>query len=594
MDFVLDIKECLHPEGVWILEQSYMPTMLETNSFDTICHEHLEYYSLKQIQWMAKKTDLRILDVDFNDTNGGSFKITLCHKNSLKQSANDKRNSVLMTEESMGLRTLKPYLDFKKRIELIKEQIKNYIIEKKKAGQSVYIYGASTKGNTLLQYLSIDSSIITAAADRNPEKYGRRTPKTKIPIISEEEARRAKPDNFLVLPWHFKEEFLEREKEYLESGGKLIFPLPKFEVVTKEDFGRHNSKEAKKKALITGITGQIGSYLAELLLEKGYEVHGLVRRTSSMEGSRKRIDHIKEEINLIYGDLGDSGAIEKAISEVKPDEIYNLAAQSHVAISFQIPEQTSDINAIGVLRICEAARRINKNAKIYQASTSELYGGIYDYPVNEETPFYPKSPYGISKLYAYWIMRHYRETYGMFCSNGIVFNSESPRRGENFVTRKITTGIANLIKGKIKKLYLGNLNAKRDWNHAKDTARGMWMILQANKPGDYVIASGKARSVREFVEEAFKYAGIEISWRGEGLEEVGYDKKTGREYIGVSARHFRPSEVNVLIGDAAKARNELGWKPILTFQDLIADMMYNELKENLPSRMINEPITGPL
>ena len=334
-----------------------------------------------------------------------------------------------------------------------------------------------------------------------------------------------------------------------------------------------------KKALITGITGQIGSYLAEILLEKGYKVYGIVRRTSTLEGARSRIDHLKG-LKLIYGDLGDTGNIERIIGEVMPDEIYNLAAQSHVQISFETPEYTSDINALGVLRICEAVNKLKKPIKVYQASTSELFGGIYNYPVNEDVHFYPKSPYGVAKLYAYWIMRHYRETYNLFCSNGIVFNSESPRRGENFVTRKITKTIADIIKGKKEFLSLGNLNARRDWNHAKDTAMAMWMILQANKPGDYVIASGQAHSVKEFVEASFKYAGVDIEWKGEGLNEVGYDKKTSKVYVKVDSHYFRPSEVNVLIGDSTKARTELGWKPKYNFDDIIKDMMHTELKDN--------------
>ena len=332
----------------------------------------------------------------------------------------------------------------------------------------------------------------------------------------------------------------------------------------------------RKRALITGVAGQIGSYLAELLIEKGYEVYGIIRRTSQVSSARERIDHIND-LNLLYGDLGDSAVIEKIMREVQPDEVYSLGAQSHVWISFHIPEYTSDVNALGTLRICEAAKALKRPVKIYQASTSELYGGMYDYPVNEDTPFYPRSPYGVSKLYAFWTMKNYREAYNMFCSNGIVFNSESPRRSENFVTRKITKGIIDIMEGKKDKLHLGNLNAKRDWNHAKDAALAMWLMLQADKPGDYIMASGKSHSVREFVEEAFKHVGIEIDWKGEGLNEVGYDKRTGREYVMVDPYYFRPSEVDVLIGDSTKLRTELGWKPSYTFQDIVKDMMEHEL-----------------
>ena len=331
-----------------------------------------------------------------------------------------------------------------------------------------------------------------------------------------------------------------------------------------------------KKALITGITGQIGSYLAELLMEKGYEVYGLVRRTS-LVNARERIEHI-DGIKLTYADLGDSSSINHLIQEIKPDEIYNLAAQSHVWVSFKMPEYTSDIDALGAMRICEAVRMLGKPVKIYQASTSELYGGIYNFPVNEETPFHPKSPYGVAKLYAYWIMRNYREAYKMFCSNGIVFNTESPRRGENFVTRKITKGVADILRGKQKQLRLGNLNARRDWGHAKDVTLAMWKILQYDKADDFVIATGVSHSVREFVELAFKHVGIEIKWRGEGVNEVGYDAATEKTLVVVDPLYFRPSEVEVLIGDATKAKNLLKWEPHYAFEEVVREMMEHDLK----------------
>lgn len=337
----------------------------------------------------------------------------------------------------------------------------------------------------------------------------------------------------------------------------------------------------QKKALITGITGQIGSYLAELLIDKGYEVFGIVRRTSLM--IRSRIDNLKgiqREKHLRYGDLSDPAAITHVINEVQPDEIYNLAAQSHVGVSFQVPEYTSDINALGVLRICEAVRKLDKPIKIYQASTSELYGGIYNHPVNEQTPFYPRSPYGIAKLYGFWIIKNYREAYNMFCSNGIVFNSESPRRSENFVTRKITKGVADILKGKQDVIRLGNLNAKRDWGHAKDSARAMWMILQADKPDDYVIATGETHSVREFVEVTFKEVGINIIWKGEGVNEIGIDKDSGRVLVEVNSRYFRPTEVEVLIGDSTKARKEFGWTPTYKFNDIVKEMINYDLMES--------------
>jgi len=575
--FVKEIRNCLHEEGVWVFEQSYMPKMLEQNAFDTVCHEHLEYYALKQIKWITEKCNLKIIDIEFNEINGGSFRVTVCHNNSVYKSNLEKINLVLDKEKYLELETTKPYEEFKNRIENIKKRLVSFLKEEKSKGKTIYVYGASTKGNTLLQYFGIGPDLITAAAERNSEKYGKRTPLTEIPIVSEEKARIENPDYFIVLPWHFKKEFLKREKNYLFSGGKFIFPLPNFEVIGSEgiDFGETGISK-KKKALITGITGQIGSYLAELLVEKGYEVYGIIRRTS-LVSSRIRADYI-EGVKLIYGDLGDSASIERVIRDVEPDEIYNLAAQSHVWVSFKIPEYTSDINAIGVLRICEATRNLKKDIKIYQASTSELYGGIYNYPVDENVPFYPKSPYGVSKLYAHWIMKNYREAYNMFCCNGIVFNSESPRRGENFVTRKITLGVVDVIKGKKENIRLGNLNAKRDWIHAKDTAKAIWLIMQSEKPDDYVISSGETHSIREFVELAFKEVEIEVGWKGEELDEIGYDKKTGKTLVVVDPIYFRPMEVEVLIGNSTKAQKTLGWKREFLFEELVKDMMEHDLK----------------
>lgn len=327
-------------------------------------------------------------------------------------------------------------------------------------------------------------------------------------------------------------------------------------------------------ALITGITGQDGSYLAELLLEKGYEVHGIVRRSSSI--NTDRIDHIYPRIKLHYGDLTDSSSLIRLIQEIKPDEIYNLAAQSHVKVSFEIPEYTGQVDAIGTLRILEAVRLLGmeKDVRIYQASTSELYGLVQETPQTEKTPFYPRSPYGVAKLYGFWIVKNYREAYGMHCSSGILFNHESPRRGETFVTRKITRGLSRISMGYQKVLELGNLNAKRDWGHAKDFVEAMWLMLQEPEPDDYVIATGEQYSVKQFVETAAPYFGMRIHWEGEGLNEVGIDQ-TGEVRIRVNERYFRPAEVETLLGDSSKARKKLGWRPQFTFEKLVEDMCIN-------------------
>ena len=343
--------------------------------------------------------------------------------------------------------------------------------------------------------------------------------------------------------------------------------------------------ENKKVALITGITGQDGSYLAELLLEKGYEVHGIIRRASTF--NTKRIDHLyqdphEENVRLFlhYGDITDSSNLNRLIEKIRPNEIYNLAAQSHVGVSFDSPEYTAEATGVSTLRILDAIRESGVKTKFYQASTSELFGGLPDTaPQAEKTPFYPKSPYGVAKLYSYWITVNYRESYDIFACNGILFNHESPRRGETFVTRKITRAAAAIHLGMQDKLYLGNLDAKRDWGHAKDYVEGMWRILQQDKPQDYVLAMNETHTVREFVELAFAELGYEIEWQGSGVDEKGIDKNTGRVLVEVDPRYFRPAEVELLWGDSTKARTELGWEPKYSFMDLVKEMVQSDLEE---------------
>jgi GDPmannose 4,6-dehydratase len=345
-----------------------------------------------------------------------------------------------------------------------------------------------------------------------------------------------------------------------------------------------------RKALITGITGQDGSFLAELLLEKGYEVHGIIRRSSSFNTGRIEhlyIDellkdmHIQTKVQLHYGDMTDSTNLIRLIREIKPDEIYNLAAMSHVKVSFEVPEYTADTDGIGTLRLLEAVRFLGyeKRTKIYQASTSELYGKVQEIPQKETTPFYPRSPYGVAKLYGYWITRNYREAYNMFAVNGILFNHESERRGETFVTRKITLAVARIKKGTQEKLYLGNMNAKRDWGYARDYVECMWLMLQHDTPEDFVIATGETHTVREFTTLAFKEAGIDIEWKGDGVDEKGIDKKTGKILVEVDPKYFRPTEVEILLGDPTKAKTVLGWNPTKTsFQELIRIMIKSDIK----------------
>lgn len=338
-----------------------------------------------------------------------------------------------------------------------------------------------------------------------------------------------------------------------------------------------------KKALITGITGQDGSYLAELLLEKGYEVHGIIRRTSTF--NTERIDHIYQDpheegvyLHLHYGDMTDSSNLSRLIEKINPDEIYNLAAQSHVAVSFTMPEYTSDVDALGTLRLLDAIKETGIKTKFYQASSSELYGKAQEVPQNEKTPFHPRSPYACAKLYAYWIVINYREAYNLYAVNGILFNHESPRRGKRFVTRKITRAVARIANNRQDKLYLGNLDARRDWGYAEDYVRMMWLMLQQEKAEDYVIATGETHTVREFVGVAFKYSGIEIEWQGQGVDERGINKKTGKVLVEVDPKYFRPAEVELLVGDPAKAKEQLGWEAEVKFKKLVNMMVDADLE----------------
>jgi GDPmannose 4,6-dehydratase len=360
-----------------------------------------------------------------------------------------------------------------------------------------------------------------------------------------------------------------------------------------------------KKALITGITGQDGSYIAEFLLNKGYEVHGIKRRSSSL--NTERIDHIYQDphepnpsLILHYGDMTDSLNIQYLISKIKPDEIYNLAAQSHVAVSFEIPEYTANVDALGTLRILEGIRAcgLEKKCKFYQASTSELYGMVQETPQSEKTPFYPRSPYGVAKIYSYWITINYRESYGIFACNGILFNHESPRRGETFVTRKITRGVANIFIGQEDCLYLGNINSLRDWGHAKDYVEMQWLMLQQDEPDDFVIATGNQISVRDFVKLSFNALGIKIAFKGNGLDEVGYVEeittkeetslKVGDIVIRIDEKYYRPAEVETLLGDSSKAHKVLGWKPKITVDELAQEMTLEDLKTAIKNKLIEQ------
>ena len=335
---------------------------------------------------------------------------------------------------------------------------------------------------------------------------------------------------------------------------------------------------SKRVALITGVTGQDGSYLSELLLQKGYQVHGVVRRASLF--NRERIEHLRDNENLVlhYGDMTDSSNLNRLLEKIQPSEIYNLAAQSHVGVSFELPEYTAEVDAVGTLRILDAIKQTGVKSRFYQASTSELYGKVQEIPQTEKTPFYPRSPYAVAKLYAYWAVVNYREAFGLHASNGILFNHESPRRGEAFITRKVTLGVADILAGKQETIFLGNIDSKRDWGYAPDYVEMMWMMLQQEEPDDYVVATNETHSVREFVEKSFGIAGIQIEWQGKDEKEKGIDKVTGKVRIAIDPKFYRPTEVDILIGNPQKAKDKLGWSPKVKFQELVKIMTVADCK----------------
>lgn len=549
--FMQDVADVLDTDcGVWIMEQSYMPSMLAKNSFDTICHEHLEYYALSQIKWMADRCALRIMDVEFNECNGGSFRVFLCHEAAIHKSNDAKVSSILHEEELMGLHTDAPFLAFQQRCEDQKRRLQLLLKALRVQKRPVYLYGASTKGNTLLQYYGLDTNTITGAAERNPIKFGRRTPGTNIPIESEEIVRERNPDFMLVLPWHFREEFLQRERPYLTNGGQFIFPLPNVELIS-----------YRPKALITGARGQIGKYLVRLLRNKGYHVYGTT--TQSDLPCDQDVLYLPQPSSL------DQDGWRDILLTVHPDEVYHLSAETSNPHSIAAPIETLQLNGNSTGVLLELIAQHLPSTKFFHANSVEIFKGSASHDITKDSDvFYPMTPYGIAKLTSYWLIRYYREMKGVSCCSGILSNTESPLRKESYVTQKICKYLQSLRDNPAHAttLQLGSVTTERDWIHAEDAARAIFMLMQ--NQCDDIIASGINHTVEDWINTA-----IECLWPGDRTwvrTEAGWEWN-GRLRIMVNEDDKRAYESN----NAKQYHSSLlqqGWSP-KSFKDVVANMV---------------------
>lgn len=555
VEFMRDIKNILADDGIWITEQSYMPTMLEKLSFDTICHEHLEYYAFKQIKWMAAKVGLKIINVELNTINGGSFRITFTHLSSSLQPNIESIISIENGETLLGLNKSSTYTNFMSKCDFLKNSLMSFLQEQKSMGKRISIYGASTKGNTLLQYFGIDSRLIDSVAEKNGDKFGKYTPGTLIPILSEKEVRSTKPHFMLVLPWHFKDEFIIRENEYLLGGGQLIFPLPAIDIIS-----------GYKKVLITGINGQIGRYLTNALLEGGKcHIYGLLHT------NRK---NCLDQVFYLSGDILSPGSIENIISLVNPEEIYNLVGESDSRTSHANPLRAMELNHGVVIRICESMRVSAKQVKLFNASSAEIYKGLQKSIIHHKEPStYPLNPYAISKLAAYWTIRHYRDTYGLHCSSGIIFTTESPLRRNTFLIKKVTEKIVDIKYGLNVELSIGSLNNQRDWIHAQDVATAIVKIVQQSSPDDYIISMAKLNSVKELIELSFKSVNMGLEWKKIDGILFGLDAISQQIYVRTSPDSV---ETEMILGDNSKLLS-IGWVPCFNFKSLIQDLISSEI-----------------
>lgn len=551
LNFMKDIKNTLSHDGLWVFEQSYIISMLETVSFDTICHEHLEYYAFKQIEWMIKRVGLRVIDVSLNDCNGGSFRVTVTHEDNdyvVNQDAIDHLKSI---EKMAQLDTMIPYKIFNEKTSHVKEQLTFLLNLYKNNGKRIYLYGASTKGNTLLQYFGIDRSLIMAAAERNVEKYGRRTPQTDIPIISELEMRLANPEVLLVLPWHFKNEFIMREKDYFDKGGVMLFPLPNMDLVSH-----------RKRALIIGVSGQIGQYLSEKLINLGYDVYGLARNKGKLNS----------KIIFTEGDINDTHLLDIMIKSIMPHEIYNLASPTTISETINDPLSAYHTNIDSLTNICEIIKSMNHGIKLFNANSSEIFRGnisndhlTFDFD-EQCTNFSPVSPYGISKSTAYWIIRYYREQFGLPFYTGFLCNVVSPRLKDRYLFVKLIKHVKYHVN---EILHVGNIDLEKDFSHASDVVDGIITLIHSeNQASDYVIASGVSHSLIDVINHIYEEQNITITWHDKPCLNtnchmyIGTDSVTGRLLIECDLNLCRNYEKSgeKIIGDSHKLMN-LGWKP---------------------------------
>jgi len=561
LKFVSHIKDILRDDGVWIMEQSYLPYMLETLSFDTICHEHLEYYSLEQIQWLVDKYGLKIIDVTLNDCNGGSFRVTITHKNNMLYDINQNNINILIEKEK-HVNDIGIFNDFMKKCNNIKTNLMEFLQNQHQNNKKICIYGASTKGNTLLQYFGIDNKLISCIAEKNINKYGKYTPGSLIPIVSEEEVRKINPDFMLVLPWHFKKEFIIRETDFLNNGGQLIFPLPSIDIVSNYD-----------KMIITGISGQIGSYLLDLLLKKNNNmlIYGIFNETKKIQ-NHKNVFYLEKDLTT---PLGIENIMTMLLSRNHTKNyIVNLAGITNAQVSITNPIKTLELNGIVPMRICETILKINKNIKFFQASSSEMYKGFNNCNIENLNNFYPKNPYGIAKITAHLSVSYYREFYGLFVCSGILFNTESPLRKEEFFSKKICNGVKKIRDNKdneiIEPIKINNVNSYRDWIHAYDTANAIISILDHDKPNDYIISLSDLNSIKDFINMAFYWINIKLTWDDKGA----YDNDTSIRYIiydNILNRTYE-NKIEKISGSNQDLLN-IGWEPRFDLDLLILDMI---------------------